>query len=385
MYSEPALKSRYCAQMMAGASVLASTAPDDFRRRILARSVFVYCHEFIRWTRTAKNELKGQKDHRMKVQELTRELNTLAKRDWGPYEEIRHRIAAHRQAVTEDQSAAILHTTELWTDISDDAVRILSEDARAIWNGLAAVHDLPALVSFPPISPELQAALAERGYEPPPEGLVSGVGSFDASREDAIFMIQGGELGELNRQIVDAVRNIRTLSQLWQAVNGHDPYWQVVIGATVTEACTLVELVYEQSPTTKAKYQQLSLLELLGRDDPQSAAIPLLQTSHEALSSDALEHVRRLRNIAGAHVDDRLSLNDIIDSLRGFDPHAVNAVIDNVFAAITNAGHADLRLGLVLMQDVALGGVTLAKPPPQARPYGDALRNSLPAIPHAPG
>lgn len=262
-----------------------------------------------------------------------------------------------------------MHGTALWTDISDDAVRILSEDARAIWNGLAAAHDMPRLESFPPISPELQAALAECGYEPLPEGLISGVGSFDASREDAIFMIQGGELGELNRQIIDAVWNIRTLSQLWQAVNGHEPYWQIVIGATVTEACTLVELVYEQPPTANAKYLQLSLLEVLDRDDPASAAIPLLRAGREALSPVALEHVSRLRNTAGAHIDDPLPLNEIIASLRSFEPDALNAVIDNVFAVITNAGHADLRLRLVLMQDITLSGVTLVKPPQEARPY----------------
>ena len=40
LHGETALKARYCAQMMAGAAVLAGTAPDDFRRRVLARWVF---------------------------------------------------------------------------------------------------------------------------------------------------------------------------------------------------------------------------------------------------------------------------------------------------------------------------------------------------------
>lgn len=96
-YSETALKARYCAQMMAAASVLAGTAPDDFRRRVVARWVFVYCHEFIRRARRAKNELRGRGGMRDTVRELERALNELEKRDWRSYETIRHRIAAHRQ------------------------------------------------------------------------------------------------------------------------------------------------------------------------------------------------------------------------------------------------------------------------------------------------
>lgn len=214
--------------MMAAASVLATTAPDDFRRRVVARWVFVYCHEFIRWARRAKNQLRARKDLRETVRGLERALDELEKRDWGSYEDIRHRIAAHRQSVPGPLTTSIPQTSEMWTDISDATVRILSDDTRAIWNRIAGVHGIPTLDSFPPISPELQTAIDERGYEPAPTGLLSGVGSFDATREDAAFIIQGGDLGEQNRQLVDAVRNIRTLSQLWLAVNGHEPFWRVV-------------------------------------------------------------------------------------------------------------------------------------------------------------
>jgi len=127
VYSEIALKARYCAQMMAAAAVLAGTAPDDFRRRVLARHVFVYCHEFIRWARRAKNELRGRPQLRETVRELDRALNELERRDWGSYEDIRHRIAAHRQTLAATPTDAILRGGEMWNDISEATVRILSE------------------------------------------------------------------------------------------------------------------------------------------------------------------------------------------------------------------------------------------------------------------
>jgi hypothetical protein len=241
-YSDAALKARYCAQMMGASVVLASTAPDDFRRRALARSVFVYCHEFIRWARRAKNELRKDPKNRTTVRTLDGKLDALEKRDWGPYEEIRHRIAAHRQALADDPGLAIQESTERWSDISDPTVRILSEDAREIWNVIADVSAIPRLERFPPISDELAAVIADSGYEHEPAGIISGVGSFDGAREDALHVMQGGDLGELNRQIVDALRNNNMLGQLFSAVNGHEPYNRVVLAAAVTEACTLVDL-----------------------------------------------------------------------------------------------------------------------------------------------
>ena len=364
-YSETALKTRYCAQMMAAASVLAGTAPDDFRRRVIARWVFVYCHEFIRWALRAKNELRRRTGTRNTVRQLEQALNELEKRDWGSYEDVRHRVAAHRQTVPGPLTTSIPQTNEMWTDIADATVRILSEDARKIWNLIGAAHSIPTLEDFPPISPELKAALEERGYESAPAGLVSGVGSFDATRDDAAFIIQGGDLGEQNRQLVDAVRNVRTLSQLWLAVNGHEPFWRVVLAATVTEACTLHDLIYGAA----ARYQQLSLLELLERDHPRSAGIPVLRGGRKALEPAALAHVRDLRNRVGAHVDERLSVNQITTMMESFDPAAVNAVLDNGLGVLTHAARVEPLLRPVLMFDAVLSGFTLASRPEGARPY----------------
>ena len=74
----------------------------------------------------------------------------------------------------------------MWSDITDDALRILSEDARAIWNDLAHVHRLPTLDRFPPIDPALRTAIDDRRYKPIPAGVVGGAGPFDATRPDRI-------------------------------------------------------------------------------------------------------------------------------------------------------------------------------------------------------
>jgi hypothetical protein len=79
---------------MAAAAVLAAEAPDDFRRRIVARPVFIYAHEFLRWARRAKNGLKKLPNSRQAIRRIEPLLMRFAEHDYGPYEEIRHRIAA---------------------------------------------------------------------------------------------------------------------------------------------------------------------------------------------------------------------------------------------------------------------------------------------------
>jgi hypothetical protein len=238
--SESPFKARYAAQMLAATAVLASLAPDDFHRRVLARPAFVYTHEFIRWARRAKNEAKQLKGTRQVVRDLEARLSRLENDDYEPYREIRHRISAHRQRFAADATDNIVATSTAWTDISDAAVRVLAEDAREIWNLLAAVYALPRLERFPPVAEELRAAIAEEPADTA-DGLRVGAESFDHTRPDAMPLHQGGELGERVRQIVDAVRNVQLLSRLWPLVDGHDPYWRVIVSATISETAALVD------------------------------------------------------------------------------------------------------------------------------------------------
>lgn len=82
---------------------------------------------------------------------------------------------------------------------------------------------MPRLEAFPPVSPELRKALDEAGFDAAPEGLVVGVGSFDATRPDAVGVRQEGELGERVRQLVDAIRTVQVLSLLLHATAGYEP------------------------------------------------------------------------------------------------------------------------------------------------------------------
>lgn len=201
-----------------------------------------------------------------------------------------------------------------------------------------------------------------------PAGLVSGVGSFDATREDAVFVIQGGDLGEQNRQLVDAVRNVRTLSQLWLAVNGHEPFWRVVLAATVTEACTLHDLIYG-APGGSSSHQQPALLEVLERDEPRSAAIAVIRQGHPAIDATPLAHVRDLRNRVGAHVDESIRVDQISQLMQGFNSASLNAVLDNSFDTLTQAARVEPLLRPVLMFDAVISGFSLVAPPEAARLY----------------
>ena len=152
-------------------------------------------------------------------------------------------------------------------------------------------------------------------------------------------------------------------------VNGHEPFWRVVAGATISDAATLVDLVYEQPGRTKPEYRHSPLLELLERDDPAAPSIPLLRAGFSALDRSAIEHVRTLRRTIGAHVDDTRSIDQLMSDLEGFDPGALNAVIDNVFAALSAARSADLGLASLRLIDSSLAGLRRVDEPEESREY----------------
>jgi len=349
---------------MAAAAVLAGEAPDDFRRRIIARPAFVYAHEFLRWARCAKNDLKRLPNRRHAIRRIEPMLTRFARHDYGPYEAIRHRIAAHRQPIgdTSDGSDE-LATAAAWLDISDATVRILADDARTVWNALAEAYDMPRLTSFPPVTPELRQALDETGFEPAPEGLVPGVGSFDVTRPDALWVRQGGDIGRRQRELVDAIRSVQVLSRLLHATATHEPYWRVNVAAVAAETSTLVELLYEQPPGTSPEHRRAPLLELV-RHQPGAEALPILEAGLAALDRAALAHVRGLRNAIGAHVDDDCSVADLMSELEAVDLAAFDTVLRNCFDAISRARAEDALLATLAMADRTMADLRRIGDPP---------------------
>lgn len=327
----------------------------------------MYTHEFIRWARRAKNEAKQLKGTRQVVRDLEARLSRLENDDYEPYREIRHRISAHRQRFAADAADNIVATSTAWTDISDAAVRVLAEDAREIWNLLAAVYALPRLERFPPVAEELRAAIAEEVADTA-DGLRVGAGSFDHTRPDAMPLHQGGELGERARQIVDAIRNVQLLSRLWPIVDGHDPYWRVIVSATISETAALVDLVYEQPANTRPENRHPPLLELLAGDS-HADGLPRVRAGFDALDLDAEAYVRRMRGAIGAHNDDHLSISDLMRELEAVDAEALNAVLDNVFTTLNEASRADVYLSLIRMANRSVSGINRLDQPEGARTY----------------
>lgn len=362
---ESPYRARMCAQFMAAAAVLAAEAPDDFRRRIIARSVFVYAHEFLHWARRAKNDLKKLANTPQVIRRLELMLCRFGDHDYGPYEQIRHRVAAHRQPIgdeTRDDRAA----AAAWLDTSDATVRILADDARAIWNELALAYGMPRLVGFPSVSPAFRQALVDKGFDPAPEGLVLGVGSFDATRSDALWTRKGGALAAPQRELVDAIRSTQVLSRLLHATATHEPYWRVTVASLACEASTLVDLLYEQPPATAPEYRHAPLLEL-ARTHPGTSALPILKRGLAAVDRDALAHVRALRNTIGAHLDEHRTVDQLMTDLEAVDLGAFESVVSNCFSTLSQARAADPRLTILDMVDRAFADVRGVDDPPDAQ------------------
>jgi hypothetical protein len=335
MNTDQAAKTQHCVRMMLAARVLAETAPDDFRKRIVARPVFSHVQAFLRWAPQVKNGLKKRKVDRALIHEIEVALKDLGERDFAHYEDVRHRIAAHRQAFVPLPQPELLADSEAWNDIDEAAVTILTDDATAIWNKLAPHTQLPK-VSAPPELPEhVRLGIAERGYTGEQvAGVRIGTGSFDETRPDTVTITQGGALGQRQRQIIDTIHSIETTGQLTPLLEG-DFQW-ITVTSGIVDLATLVDLCYEQPLNPMVQYAPL--LELM-RADGRSPALPLLERGYATLDRAAVVALRQLRNTVGAHIDDRRTMLQLEQDLRGFDVAGANRVLANISTTLAEASN----------------------------------------------
>jgi hypothetical protein len=130
-------KTRHAVEMAVAARALAAAAPTDHRKRVLARYVFVYLHDVIRFAPAWRNALVRDPRSRATAEAAKPALERL-RRDWETYADIRHYLAAKRQPRHPgDKAADQLAAFRLWADIGDLSVETLTDDALEIYAQLA--------------------------------------------------------------------------------------------------------------------------------------------------------------------------------------------------------------------------------------------------------
>lgn len=185
----------------------------------------------------------------------------------------------------------------------------------AIWNDLA-----PLIGESPVLTPAIDATLASAviaATTPTAPGVGIASGGLDVTRRDMLGVIQGGRLGERQREINETLDHFDQLARLFPVVQGDEALRRIVLGGLVVETCGLLELVYEVPAGRAPKDYYLPLLDLVDASSPAGTG---LANGSSALDATAVAEVQEVRNAIAAHVDPVRPLGDLLRLLDGLDP-----------------------------------------------------------------
>lgn len=299
--TDAAEKTGHAVEMAVAARELAVAASDPHRKRVIARYVFVYLDDVIRFGAAWRNQLARQDSTSAAAESASPPLDRL-RRDWDDYQHVRDYIAAKRQRRDADAASDQLVSFKLWAEIGELSVVTLVDDAVEFYVQLAAVSGVSS-VDLAPTVPELRGRALDALDPVNEEGLISiTASSFGAGRASAFPIRMGGEIGRLVPLINDVAENVVTLREIAPLVDRGSALDRLVRCQLPAEMNELLRLAVGPAPDARPASGQ-SLLDLYSEPGAPPAPKEQLEGLRNAIAPTTRNEIHDWRNRLGAHID----------------------------------------------------------------------------------
>jgi hypothetical protein len=287
--------------MAVAARGLAAAATDPHRKRVIARYVFVYLDDVIRFGAAWRNELAREDATRAAAESSLPALDRL-RADWDHYQHVRDYIAAKRKPREPDAELDQLASFKLWADIGELSVSTLVDDAVEFYVQLAAVSRLRLVDLAPAVTDRVADALD--ALDPVnEEALISITAStFGADRASAFPIRMGGEIGRVVPLINDVAENVLTLREIAPLLDQGSALDRLVRCQLPSELNELLRLAVGPAPDAPPSSER-SLLDLYSQPTAPSAPKKQLEGLRDAMSQSTRNEIYDWRNRLGAHID----------------------------------------------------------------------------------
>jgi len=348
-------KAAFALAQAQAARALADAVPDHHAKRLTARGVFVAIAAFIDIARQTRTTITKTKANRADLDVLKHALNVLADRDWGPYQPLRDRVGAHRQAIGgADDPSSWSAANELFAQVDAPLVGVLCDDMADINAELQRLTTGHAPVA-PVLPPHALVSIAAAQHFQPRDGMRLATGSFGETVDNSVSPVQGATIGERLRQISDTIDGFECYAALAPCVAGLPTFERAVVAGAIIETANMVELVFEVPVGRAADNRYAPLVELI---PPHYAEAGDLRAAAACLDATDVAWIRDLRNSTAAHIDAKLRVVNLANRLDTADTSRIEAIFHQVARALVDADDHDITVlsPLVRLRNVALAG-----------------------------
>lgn len=329
---------------------------DPHTARVLGRVMFVSIDSFVKLAPVHKNALRRAgtlqsarlRGAEAKIAQLRQDYEA-----W--YAGLRDKLGAHQQLLP------LPRLFELWNDIDAASLSIFADDAAAV-QGLLGGSSLVRPIELD--SHGVYAAYTSvSGVSSEPQLAVDRVAH---TRPNTVSIIAAHPTQEKAQRVLTAIDNIGTLTtQLPSVQASFAVAWKALIDLLVLDICSLIDNLFVDRPADRNGPEDPSLMTLWARDKFRGA--PHLQAFPRDVQLEQV--LRDTRNRACAHLDHRLSLQQLLWLTRALPMPRLSDYVGALHGRFLEACRMDIRTKLFLLQRQTLTGVVAVCDTGLIRPF----------------
>ncbi len=333
--------------MLIAASTLAARAREEHQQRALARYIYLYADSLLLWGRRWRKQIAqdpGTTKHGPKAQRHLKELAAALQAADG----VRDHIAAKRHAVANWRADDVEGTAVLWSAVNPAMANAITAAAVAAYDALnAASGPAGSIVDFTGLPTQTVQAVTDSLPRRDPKYWYLAADTAADQRMFTLPAAQGGELGRVIAQINDVAAHLDVLLRTAPVLEDALHYDWLVKSALAVELNALLDLTL--GPPPGARHNLLfPLIELCRRGRPKHV-VDDLQRLRESIGAEGWLMIRWMRDKLGAHVNEKLSINEIHQHLIELDYQGVVRLAEHVLDFLDALGAGQLDLPLLLI------------------------------------
>ncbi len=338
-------KTLYCVRMMNLVKRLSNVATNDYKKRIISRSIFVYLDAFFNFAPQIKNSL-DKKD--VNVKSINEKISKIRDEYEDYYSKIRDKLTAHRQDLP------ILETFEVWNDIDVTTLDYFITEVLDIYNLLHGLkrNEITSYSDFTIASVELKPSTSNIPTTP---SIASD--NLALTRPNTISLVAINQIQYRGTQINSIIDTIYYLASILPDEAQSKDLERLIKSMLIVDLINLLDNLYPYNPSD-GSHKIESFYEISNNENLKGYQI--LVQSYTTRNIALEERIRTIRNKICAHIDTTESLETLLDYLDKFTIDEFNLLFVPLRTAFKKSCQADVRTKMLLMNNIKFGDNVIA-------------------------